>query len=95
MFFLQFGSGWATPKATTDRVFGWRRDRKKEEFPGFMENIRPRNSFPQISVVAIDQFVEKRASIQEHGGIVASGPVNTYGADSVARENRARLGGFY
>jgi hypothetical protein len=27
--------------------------KKKEEFPGFMENMLPRNSFPQICVVSI------------------------------------------
>jgi hypothetical protein len=31
---------------------------KKEEFPGFMENMRPGNSFPQICVVSVNESVE-------------------------------------
>jgi hypothetical protein len=31
---------------------------KKEEFPGFMENMRPGNSFPQICVVSVNYLVE-------------------------------------
>jgi hypothetical protein len=29
---------------------------KKEEFPGFMGNMLPGNSFPQICVVSRDEF---------------------------------------
>jgi len=29
------------------------KDQKKEEFPGFMENMLPGNSFPQICVVSV------------------------------------------
>jgi hypothetical protein len=32
---------------------------KKEEFPGFMENMLPGNSFPQICVVSVNESVEK------------------------------------
>jgi hypothetical protein len=31
--------------------------KKKEEFPGFMENMLPGNSFPQICVVSVIEFV--------------------------------------
>jgi hypothetical protein len=31
--------------------------KKKEEFPGFMENMLPGNSFPQICVVSVNQSV--------------------------------------
>jgi hypothetical protein len=34
---------------------------KKEEFPGFMENMLPGNSFPQICVVSVNQSVGNRA----------------------------------
>ena len=30
---------------------------KKEEFPGFMENMLPGNSFPQICVVSVNKSV--------------------------------------
>jgi hypothetical protein len=29
---------------------------KKEEFPGFMGNMLPGNSFPQICVVSVNEF---------------------------------------
>jgi hypothetical protein len=32
---------------------------KKEEFPGSMGNMLPRNSFPQICVVSVNHSVEK------------------------------------
>jgi hypothetical protein len=42
------------------KVVGWEdsqylqgQSRKKEEFPGVMENMLPGNSFPQICVVSI------------------------------------------
>ena len=44
--------------------------KKKEEFPGPMENMRPENSFPQICVVSVNQFVEIEVVMQEHGGSV-------------------------
>ena len=31
---------------------------KKEEFPGAMENMPPGNSFPQICVVSVNEYVE-------------------------------------
>jgi hypothetical protein len=34
-----------------------RRDKKKEEFPGFMQNMLPANSFPQICVVSGNEYV--------------------------------------
>jgi hypothetical protein len=30
--------------------------KKKEEFPGFMGNMLPGNSFPQICVVSVSEF---------------------------------------
>jgi hypothetical protein len=33
------------------------REKKKEEFTGFMENMLPGNSFPQICVVSVNQSV--------------------------------------
>jgi hypothetical protein len=44
---------------------------KKEEFPGFMENMRPGNSFPQICVVSVNESVGKSDFTQEYGGTVA------------------------
>jgi hypothetical protein len=32
-----------------------REKEKKEEFPGFMENMPPGNSFPQICVVSVNE----------------------------------------
>jgi hypothetical protein len=40
---------------------------KKEEFPGFMENMLPGNSFPQICVVSVNKSVEKLEIAQEYG----------------------------
>jgi hypothetical protein len=40
---------------------------KKEEFPGFMENMLPRNSFPQICVVSVNKYVENSETLQEYG----------------------------
>jgi hypothetical protein len=34
-----------------------RRGRKKEEFTGFMKNMLPENSFPQICVVSRNEYV--------------------------------------
>jgi len=34
------------------------RKRKKEEFPGLMENMLPGNSFPQICVVSVNESVK-------------------------------------
>ena len=39
---------------------------KKEEFPGFMENMLPGNSFPQICVVSVNQSVGNLLFTQEH-----------------------------
>ena len=39
-------------------IFCARYERKKEEFPGFMENMLPGNSFPQICVVSVNESVE-------------------------------------
>jgi hypothetical protein len=35
--------------------------KKKEEFPGLMENMVPGNSFPQICVVSVNNLVGKKA----------------------------------
>jgi hypothetical protein len=37
--------------------------KKKEEFPGPMENMRPENSFPQICVVSGNHSVGKSSKI--------------------------------
>jgi hypothetical protein len=39
---------------------------KKEEFPGFMENMRPGNSFPQICVVSVNKSVENGEITQDY-----------------------------
>jgi hypothetical protein len=57
-------------KETQDRSLATRRERKKEEFPGLMKNMRPGNSFPQICVVSVNDYVEKLNLLQEHGRIV-------------------------
>jgi hypothetical protein len=44
---------------------------KKEEFPGFMENMLPGNSFPQICVVSVNKFVEIAYFTQEYRRSVA------------------------
>ena len=41
---------------------------KKEEFPGAMENMPPGNSFPQICVVSVNEYVEISDVTQEHIG---------------------------
>ncbi len=43
------------------------RARKKEEFSCRMDNMPLENSFPQICVVSVNKFVEKRGSGQEYG----------------------------
>src|ERR1039458_816654 len=43
-----------------------RQKRKKEEFPGIMENMLPGNSFPQICVVSVNQSVEIAYVTQEY-----------------------------
>jgi hypothetical protein len=54
---------------------GWeeevRKDRgsKKEEFPGNMENMLPGNSFPQICVVSVNEYVENKTFPQGHESI--------------------------
>jgi hypothetical protein len=45
---------------------GPRRKMKKKEFPGFMENMPPGNSFPQICVVSVYKSVRKRCLRQEY-----------------------------
>jgi hypothetical protein len=50
-----------------------REKEKKEEFPGFMENMLPGNSFPQICVVSVKESVEKLFPPQGHKRIVAKG----------------------
>jgi hypothetical protein len=49
------------------------RKRKKEEFPGLMENMLPGNSFPQICVVSVNESVKKLDPAQGHKRIVAKG----------------------
>ena len=44
---------------------------KKEEFPGIMENMLSRNSFPQICVVSINKCVGNVDMLQEYGRSVA------------------------
>jgi hypothetical protein len=44
---------------------------KKEEFPGFMDNMQPGNSFPQICVVSGNSFVDDAADAQEYLRVVA------------------------
>ena len=39
-------------------------DQKKEEFPGNMENMRPGNSFPQICVVSVNEYVDNETFSQ-------------------------------
>ncbi len=39
---------------------------KKEEFPGFMENMLPGNSFPQICVVSVNHSVENSLFEQDY-----------------------------
>jgi hypothetical protein len=41
-----------------------KRKNKKEEFPGIMENMLPGNSFPQICVVSVNEYVEKSGNMQ-------------------------------
>jgi hypothetical protein len=43
-----------------------REKEKKEEFPGFMENMPPGNSFPQICVVSVNKSVGKLFLVQRH-----------------------------
>jgi hypothetical protein len=45
----------------------WLRYKKKEEFPGLMDNMPPGNSFPQICVVSVNDSVENRWNLQEYG----------------------------
>ena len=45
---------------------------KKEEFPGFTsKNMLPGNSFPQICVVSVNEYVENFRFAKQHRGIVA------------------------
>jgi hypothetical protein len=46
---------------------------KKEEFPGFMENMLPGNSFPQICVVSVNNSVGKALIRQEYISSVYQG----------------------
>jgi hypothetical protein len=52
-------------------VTGRRIIRKKEEFPGFMKDMRPGNSFPQICVVSVQYLKPITQVIQEYGRIMA------------------------
>jgi hypothetical protein len=52
--------------------------KKKEEFPGPMDDTRPGNSFPQICVVSVNDSVGNEVSIQEHGRIVPLGNLAFY-----------------
>jgi dihydroorotate dehydrogenase len=40
---------------------------KEEEFSGFMKDMRPGNSSPQIFVVSVNNSVENRLSLQDYG----------------------------
>ena len=44
---------------------------KKEEFPDTMENMLSRNSFPQICVVSVIEFLRSVENKQEYEGSVA------------------------
>jgi hypothetical protein len=50
---------------------GDREMRKKEEFLGIMENMLSRNSFPQICVVSVNQFLRIAEIRQEYEGSAA------------------------
>ena len=41
---------------------------KKEEFPGFMKNMLPGNSFPQICVVSVNESVGNELIVQGYIG---------------------------
>jgi hypothetical protein len=51
---------WSTPSGLLQKA-------KKEEFSGFMENMLPENSFPQICVVSVNKYVENVKLPQEYG----------------------------
>jgi hypothetical protein len=40
--------------------------KEKEEFPGIMQNMLPGNSFPQICVVSVKEFVENSEFGQDY-----------------------------
>jgi hypothetical protein len=67
--------GWTFGRAKVGKrsgVFpGEAGESKKEEFPGIMEIMLPRNSFPQICVVSGNKFVEIAYLTQEYGRSVA------------------------
>jgi hypothetical protein len=44
---------------------------KKEEFPGHTQSMPPENSFPQICVVSVTEFVEICHFQQEYGRTIA------------------------
>jgi hypothetical protein len=48
------------------RAFLRAKKTKKEEFLGTMENMLSRNSFPQICVVSVNQYVGTRNIQQEY-----------------------------
>jgi hypothetical protein len=52
------------------RIVGTGKRQKKEEFPGFMQNMPPGNSFPQICVVSESHSVETVEMVQDYGNSV-------------------------
>jgi hypothetical protein len=54
---------------------------KKEEFTGIMGNMLPGNSFPQICVVSVNEYVENSGIMQRHRRIV---PLSNHGVYSFA-----------
>jgi hypothetical protein len=51
---------------STTHLISAGRKRKKEEFPGIMENMLPGNSFPQICVVSVNKSVGIAHITQEY-----------------------------
>jgi len=60
-------AGEGANRTATDWFLGITHEKKKEEFPGIMENMLPGNSFPQICVVSVNKYVGKLSISQEHG----------------------------
>jgi hypothetical protein len=60
---------------------------KKEEFLGTMENMLSRNSFPQICVVSVNQFVGNRDFNQEHVRSRALSNHYVYFLDNILKTN--------
>jgi len=61
-------------------LFSWsnHEKKKKEEFPGFMDNMLPGNSFPQICVVSVNKSVENFRFAQGYGRTVTFSNMGGY-----------------